>query len=152
MDEAVGEFAVVAPARQQAVAAGEQFLEAEQRGAEVVGGVVVVVQVDLDLAEAGAAEVGQGVEVFRLVLLDGVEERVARRPAVGVAEAAELPRVVADPALDAAAADLRRPAGSASARSGRRRTAAGGRRRRGAAIGVWGSLSGTMASQRSDAA
>ena len=49
---------------------------------------------------------GQGVEVRRLVLLDRVEERVPGRAAVAVAEAAELRRVVLDPAPQAGAGAL----------------------------------------------
>jgi hypothetical protein len=50
-----------------------------------------VVQVDLDFAEPAPAESGEGVEMFGVVGLDGVEEGMTRRQAVGVAKAAERP-------------------------------------------------------------
>src|SRR5256885_12009123 len=47
-------------------------------GAQVVGGIVVVMQVEFDLAEAGRAQLGQGVEVLRLVLLGEVDRKSTR--------------------------------------------------------------------------
>jgi hypothetical protein len=108
VDEAVGQRAGAAVARQQAVATRQDVGELSQGGAQVVGGVVVVMQVDLDLAEALAAQVRQRVEVFGLVLLGGIEEGMAGRPAVAVAEDAELPRITFDPAAHAGPAPFRR--------------------------------------------
>ena len=71
--------------------AAQQLGELQERPPQVLGGVAVVVEVDLDLAVPGAAEPGQGVEVLGLVLVDRVEERVPRRAAVAVAEPAEEP-------------------------------------------------------------
>ena len=78
----------------------------QQRPPEVLGGVVVVVQMDLDLTVARAAEPGQGVEVLGIVLLDGVEERVARRPSIAVAKLLEPLGIMADPFLDAHPSDF----------------------------------------------
>ena len=84
----------------------QQLGEASQRNAKVVGRVVVVMQMHFDFTEAGAAETGKGVEILGLVLFDRIKERVTRRPAVAVVEAAELTRIIMDPALNAASADF----------------------------------------------
>src|SRR5262249_1483902 len=84
-----------------------QFLELEQLTAHVVGGVVVVVQVNFDSAETLAAQFGQAVQVFGLVFLDGEEERMSRRPAVTVAETAKLTRIFFHPMFGAAPAAAR---------------------------------------------
>ena len=101
MDEAIGDVAGRAVPCEEAVPVRQGFLEGEQLPAQVIGRVAVVVQMDLDLAIAGAAQLGQAFEVFRLVLFDGKEEGVARRPAIAIAETAELPRKLAHPFVDA---------------------------------------------------
>ena len=53
---------------------------------EVLAGVVVVVQMQLDLAESGPAELGQRIEVLPIIFFDREEKCVTRRPAVGVPE------------------------------------------------------------------
>ena len=63
---------------------------------------VVVVVVELDFAEAGAAEGGEGVDVGGFVFVDGEEEGVARGAAVGVCEVGEEAGVLGDPVIDAA--------------------------------------------------
>jgi hypothetical protein len=95
-------------AGQQTMAVGEEFLSFEQGRAEVLGRVVIMVQVQvqLNLAEAGPAEFGQGVEMLGIVLLDREEERVAGRPPLAVAKAAEPSRIVAHPPLDPLAGHL----------------------------------------------
>ena len=82
------------------MAAGKEFLGRQQGLAEVLGRVVIMVQVQLDLAEAGPAEFGQGVEMLGIVLLDREEERVAGRPPIAVAKAAESRGIVAHPPRD----------------------------------------------------
>jgi hypothetical protein len=77
---------------------------------ERVRRVVVVMEVKLDLAEAGARERRELIEEARPVLLAGKEEAVARRTPVAVAELAER-RIVLCPRVDAAVADV---VGSAS--------------------------------------
>ena len=65
-----------------------------------------MVQVQLDLAEAGPAEFGQSVEMLGIVLLDREEERVAGRPPVAVAKIREPHRIVVHPPLDPLAGHL----------------------------------------------
>src|SRR6185369_5418923 len=83
------------------VLADEEFLEAEQAGAQAFGGVSVVMEMDLDLAEARPAQLRQGVKIFSFVFFDREEKSVARRAAVGIAKAAELPREALRPRLHA---------------------------------------------------
>ena len=99
MDEAVGE-ASVGPAAQEAVPMGEPCGPMPQRGLEVVGGVVVVVEVEFDLAVALSTQARECADVLLPVLIDGVEERVPRAATVAVAKAGEPDRVVVDPLLD----------------------------------------------------
>ena len=128
-------FAGVPVARQQAVPVGEHVAEPDQLVAEPVGRVVVVVQVDLHLAEPGPAQLGQGVEVLGLVLLLGVEERVPR--AAGRRRRGSGRTAWGTPRPTGRRG--RRPApgrpGRASARSGRLRTTAGGSARPAGAAG-----------------
>jgi hypothetical protein len=60
--------------------------EVAQRAPQVRGCIPVVVQVDLDFAEASRAELGELVEMFRPVLVGRIEEGVLRWPPVGVGE------------------------------------------------------------------
>ena len=69
----------------------------EEVAAQGGGGVAVVVEVDLDLADALPGEAGEGLEPVGLVLLAGEEERVARAAAVGVAELGGEPRILLGP-------------------------------------------------------
>ena len=55
VDEGVLGLTCVAATGQEAVAVTEGLLPIEKRFAEVVGGVVVMVKMDFDFAEAGAA-------------------------------------------------------------------------------------------------
>src|SRR5262249_54527384 len=72
---------------------------------EGVTGVAVVVEMELDLAEAGADELGEPIEKPRAVFLAGEEPAMARRPSVAVAELAER-GVALGPRVDAAVADV----------------------------------------------
>ena len=56
MDERVADFARVPIPREQAVPIGERPLELFESAAQVLGRVVVVMQMDLDLAEPGPAQ------------------------------------------------------------------------------------------------
>ena len=60
-------------------AAPELSGELEERLAQPVGGVAVVVQVYLHLATAGADEAGKAFEVLGVVLLRRIQEGVPRR-------------------------------------------------------------------------
>src|SRR5206468_1185733 len=80
--------------------------EAQQLGAQTLGRVLVVMQMDLDLAKPRPAQTRQRVEILLLVLLDRKKERVARRPTVAVLEGAELPGILLDPGGDALPTDL----------------------------------------------
>ena len=62
-------------------------------------GVVVVVQVDLHLHEPARTQAGQLIHMLRLVLIDGIEERMPRRAPVAVAEALEPPRILQHPVV-----------------------------------------------------
>ena len=70
--------------RQRVVAVDQGAGEALQLLAQAGFGVVFVVKVDLDFAQAHAAQVDDVVEVLGAVFLFGVEEGVHRREAVGV--------------------------------------------------------------------
>jgi hypothetical protein len=97
-------------ARQRAVALVQDAPEALDFLAQAVGGVVVVVQVHLDLAVAVPAEPLQRIEVMRLVLFFRVEEGVLRGNAVGVAMPCRKARITIAPFLHATRLDLgRRP-------------------------------------------
>jgi hypothetical protein len=76
----------------------EQLLVFEKGGSEVFSGVVVVVQMDFDLAEARPAKLGQGVQVRRSVFLNGIEKRMPWRAPVTVTEISETAGIVSDPA------------------------------------------------------
>ena len=82
------------------MAVREGVAEGDELVAEGVGGVAVVVEVDFDFPEAVAAELRQAVEVLGGVVLRRVEEGVAGRASVAVAEASELARVLRRPSLD----------------------------------------------------
>jgi hypothetical protein len=79
-----------------------------QVAGELFGVVPVVVQVQLDFSEAGSGKLCQRFQILGLVLLAGKEEAVARRAAVGVAQAFHERRVQRAPALDAVGAVLQR--------------------------------------------
>jgi len=83
------------------MAAGERLLERQQLAAQVVGRVAVVMQMNFHLAETGPAQLREPIEIIRLIFLDRKEERIARRPAVAVAEATELQGEFSDPSFDA---------------------------------------------------
>jgi hypothetical protein len=78
----------------------QALLVAEEPLAQSCGGVVVVVQVNLDLSEPGTTESSQSIEMFRLVLLEWIEESVLRRPAIAIGETAKKTRILACPAID----------------------------------------------------
>ena len=85
MNEGVFDLLIAAVVAQQAVT-GEAALEAFELVSQPRGCVGVVVKVYLDLSEPGAAEPGQRLQVTRVILLFGVEERVLRRPSIRIAE------------------------------------------------------------------
>ena len=64
-----------------------------------VGGVVVMVQVNLDFSEAGSTQIDELAHVLRSILFLGIKERVAWRLAIGVPmgtrKAADIPRTSA---------------------------------------------------------
>ena len=72
-------------------------LALQQGGTEILGGVVVVVQLQLDLAVSGPTKIRQGIDVLGVVFLDRIEVRVARRAAVAVAKPAEPLGIVCGP-------------------------------------------------------
>src|SRR6185312_7429108 len=78
----------VALARQVAVLA-ERLEVLGDAWCERVGGIAVVMEVELDLTETSADQLRELIEVVRLVLLAGEEPAVAGRAAVAVAELAE---------------------------------------------------------------
>ena len=76
---------------------------------ERLAGVAVVVEMELDLAEAFARELGEAIEEVRPVFLAGEEPAVARRPSVAVAKLAER-GIALRPDVDAAVTDVIRGA------------------------------------------
>ena len=101
VDEAEHHRAALTIARQQAVAIGQNFLGFEQARPQVLRRVVSWCRWISTSPKPARHSCRQRVEIFRLVIFDGVEEGVARRPAVAVAKAAELPRILLDPGGDA---------------------------------------------------
>jgi hypothetical protein len=81
----------------------QQPVEAVDRGNEVVRGVVVVVEVDFDLAVTIGTERLDLVQMLLDILLFGIEEAVLRYASVGVAVARGEGTVVRAPAVDATA-------------------------------------------------
>jgi hypothetical protein len=73
----------------------------QELAAQLLRAGVVVVQVDLDFAVASAAQLGQGFQVLRPILLHGVEKGVPRRTAITIPEPAEQPGIVLNPAANA---------------------------------------------------
>ena len=84
--------------RQRVVAVDQGAGEAAQLLAQAGFGVLVMVQMDLDLAVAHAADLHQCIEVLGAVLLFRVEEAVDRAATVGVAELVAQRRVLLAPA------------------------------------------------------
>ena len=72
---------------------------------ERLRGVAVVVEMELDLAEAGTRELREPVEEVRAVLLAGEEPAVAWRPSVAVTKRGET-WILLYPRIDARAADV----------------------------------------------
>jgi hypothetical protein len=65
---------------------------------QVLGGVVVMMKVNLHFTVSCAAELGQGIHVFGLIFIDRKKERVPRWPTVVIPEVAEEHRVFFHPA------------------------------------------------------
>src|SRR4051794_4065208 len=82
---------------QQAVLLGKNILEARQLLAQLGTRVIIVVQMDFDFAKTGAAQLGQGIDARRLVLINRIEESVAGRATVTIPETTKLPRILANP-------------------------------------------------------
>ena len=106
VDERPDGLAGLRVARQRVVAFGQDAREAAQVLAQAVRRVVVVVKVDLDLAEPLAAQFDQRVEMFDAVLLGRKEEAVNRRPAIGVPMSRAQLRIPLPPARHPRALDL----------------------------------------------
>jgi hypothetical protein len=70
-----------------------------------MGGVAIVVQVKLDLAEAYLRELREAVEEVRSIFFAGKEPTVSRWPTVAISKLTEL-RVAVDPRVDARATDV----------------------------------------------
>src|SRR6185312_2601096 len=100
VDEAEAQLAGARIARQRPMALVQQLVEAVDGGVEVFGGVVVVMQVDLDLAITVGAKLRELVEMLLDVFLFGIEEAVLRRAAIGIAMRARQGTIVAAPAID----------------------------------------------------
>ncbi len=111
MDEAVRDCSGTTVASEQAVSSGKGLPEGNQRLSQILRCVIIVMQVDLDLAESAGAERGESIQVFRFVLFNRVKECVTRWPAVRIAESREESGVFTDPMSDATARDLGARAG-----------------------------------------
>ncbi len=92
MNESIGDRSGLAMASEKAVTFRKRAHRVLERVAKILGRVGVVVQVNLDLAKSAPAKTGQPIEMLGLVNFDRIEERVTRRPAVGIAELALPPR------------------------------------------------------------
>ena len=99
VDEAKAQLAGARIARQRAMALVQQLVEAVDGRVEVFGGIVVVMQVDFDLAKAVGAQAGELVEMFLDVLFLRIEEAVLRRAAIRIAMRAGQRAIVAAPAI-----------------------------------------------------
>jgi hypothetical protein len=78
----------------------------QKRFAEVVRCVVIVMQVDFNLAISLPAQIGEPFDVLWLVLVDRKEERVPRRSAVTVTQAIEQLGITQRPVLHALLGDV----------------------------------------------
>jgi hypothetical protein len=87
MHETVSNLTGPAIAGQHPMPLGERVASIEQCGSKIGGRVVVVVEVNLDLAEPGVAQRREYLDQICPVVLHGVEERVPRRSSVAVAKA-----------------------------------------------------------------
>ncbi len=96
---------IAAPVAREVAVLREQRQGALELRRERRGGVVVVVEVDLDLAEPRARELGEAGEEVRAVLLAGEEPPVARWAPIAVAEPPEV-RIALGPRIHAGAPDL----------------------------------------------
>src|SRR5271157_278825 len=103
VDEPEGRLAGPPIAGEQSMTGSQAIAGFEQRPPEVLGRVVVMVQVDLNLAVARAAKPGQRLDKLRFVLLDRIEEGVPGSSPVAVAAIPEALGIVAHPSLDARA-------------------------------------------------
>jgi len=80
---------------------GEDGLGTVEGGEEVFGGVVVVMEMDFKVYEAGVGEGTEGVEMLGMELVDGIEHGVDGREAVGVTEVFENEGETVEVSLDA---------------------------------------------------
>ena len=97
-----------------------------ERGTQILGGVAIVVQVDLDLAISLATEGGQGIQVVGIIGFDRIEKRMPRWPSIAVAKFAEVFGIGMNPTLNARARDRLRLPPRPRARNGRPRKGSGG--------------------------
>ena len=80
-------------------------LELEQCRTKPLGRVVVVMEMNLDFAQAGFAERRQAIQVLAPVLFGGKEKRVARWPSVGIGKSRCQTRQPLDPGVNPRALD-----------------------------------------------
>ena len=104
VDEAIRDGAITSPAKQPMFV--EQGLgKVSQAIAHRLGGIPVVVKVDLDVAEPAATQLSQRVEELWTVSFLREEERVLRRTPVEVSKLLRHSRVPLDPCRNACALD-----------------------------------------------
>jgi len=84
---------------------GERLQVLDDARCEGVGGVAIVMEVELDLAEPGARELGELIEEVWPVLFAREEPAVARRSPIAVAERCER-GIAIGPGIDPRGADL----------------------------------------------
>jgi hypothetical protein len=106
VDETIGDVAGIATTRQETMTVGQGFLEFGQSPAEVGRGVIVVMEVNFDLAEARPAKFGERFQVAWFVFLGGIKKRVLGRSAVAVAKPGEESRIGLDPVIHPSGGDV----------------------------------------------
>ena len=102
VDEGVAKTAVRIPGQMPVL--GEQAQRLFELGSQAFPRVPLVVQVQLDLAQSRARQLGQRLEKLWPVLFTGEEERVSWGQPIGVAEVPRQRRVAIGPGLHARAA------------------------------------------------
>jgi hypothetical protein len=85
VDERIDRLALFVAA-EKAVIVGKGVSEVDKGAAQVVGSVLVVMEMDLDLAHAGATDLRELIQMFTTVLFGRIEESVLNRSTIRILE------------------------------------------------------------------
>lgn len=85
MDESIGNFSSSVPL-QKAMFVVERMREPVQLFAQSIGSVIVMMEVDLDIAEAAVTQSGNRLDQLRFIFVLRVEKRVLRQLAAAIRE------------------------------------------------------------------